>query len=63
MSEGRLVVDHVAAGEIRARCRGGGAVYQLGFQRGRGWHCDCPAFGRCAHLHALMLVTVAGEAT
>ncbi len=56
--EGRLVVEHVAGDEIRARCRGGGAVYELGFSGGE-WWCGCPARGRCAHLVALGLVTVA----
>ena len=54
--EGRLVVEHVAGGEIRAHCRGAGAAYQLGRNRGR-WYCDCPALGRCSHLVALGLVT------
>jgi|GEM_PF-2676860 len=57
--EGRLVVDLVAGDEIRARCRGGGAVYELGLFNGGEWWCGCPARGRCAHLVALGLVTVA----
>jgi uncharacterized Zn finger protein len=56
LTEGRLIVDHVAGGEIRAHCRGGGAVYLLTHDRD-GWLCSCPALGRCAHLIALMLVT------
>lgn len=54
--EGRLVVSHVTGGEIRARCRGNGAVYELGLDRGA-WRCDCPALTTCAHLVALQLVT------
>jgi uncharacterized Zn finger protein len=54
--EGRLVVERVAGGEIRARCRGGGAVYELGLERGE-WFCNCPALGLCSHLVALQLVT------
>jgi hypothetical protein len=46
----------VAGGEIRARFRGGGAVYQLGLERGE-WFCSCPALGRCSHLYALQGVT------
>jgi uncharacterized Zn finger protein len=57
VAEGRLTVDHVSADEIRARCRGDGAVYQLGLNRGE-WYCNCPALGRCSHLVALKLVTV-----
>jgi uncharacterized Zn finger protein len=56
VAEGRLIVEHVGAGEVRARCRGGGAVYRLGFKNGR-WSCTCPALGRCSHLCALGLVT------
>jgi hypothetical protein len=40
----------------------GGTVYSLGFDDigdgDGGWFCSCPAFGRCAHLIALQLVTV-----
>ena len=56
VAEGRLVVDLVANGEVRARCRGDGAIYNLTVLEGR-WECDCPALGRCSHLVALGLVT------
>ena len=55
VGEGRLVVDSVANGEVRARCRGDGAVYNLLVREGH-WACDCPALGRCSHLIALGLV-------
>ena len=54
--EGRLVVERVAGDTIRAHCRGGGAVYKLGLERGE-WFCSCPALGLCSHLVALQLVT------
>lgn len=55
--EGRLVVRHVVGGSVRASCRGGGAVYELGFSSADGWWCSCPAHvARCAHLVALELV-------
>jgi hypothetical protein len=57
LAEGRLIVEQVDVVGIRATCRGGGAVYSLGYENEH-WHCDCPAVGRCAHLVALMLVTV-----
>lgn len=57
LTEGRLVVQYLAPGVIRAMCRGGGEVYRLGFERG-GWYCECPALSRCCHLVALQLVTV-----
>lgn len=56
--EGRLLVDRVDERGIVARCRGGGAMYELGYDARRQWHCSCPARGRhCAHLLALQLVT------
>ena len=60
LTEGRLVVELVVAGEVRARCRGGGAVYRLGFVDGR-WWCECPAHGRCSHLVALELVVASAR--
>jgi len=56
-SEGRLLIEMVNPEQIRATCRGDGAVYQVGWDRGRGWSCTCPAFTRCAHEVALGLVT------
>jgi uncharacterized Zn finger protein len=57
LSEGRLTVGLISNGRILATCRGGeGNDYVLGFNE-RGWHCDCPALGMCAHLHALWLIT------
>ena len=62
LSEGRLTVERLSSnGLIVARCRGdSGAVYALGFDPDKGeWRCVCPAKGRCSHLVALQLVTVA----
>ncbi len=57
VTEGRLVVREVDeyAGAAIAECRGQGAVWTVGFDE-HGWFCDCPARGRCAHIHALALV-------
>jgi uncharacterized Zn finger protein len=62
VSEARLTVMHVnyETRTIRAVCRGEGAVYALGCD-GDDWWCACPAKTRCAHLHALMLVTTRGR--
>ncbi len=60
LGEGRLVVRRVVGDEILATCRGGGAVYELGFEAG-GWWCSCPATRRCAHLAALERVTAVTE--
>ncbi len=57
LAEGRLVVDVVVGSAVRARCRGGGAVYDLEHDAGAGWSCSCPARRWCAHLVALALVT------
>lgn len=58
VSEGRLLVEAVEGDHIAAVCRGGGEFYRLGHTPRRGWHCSCPAKTTCAHVHALMLVTV-----
>lgn len=56
--EGRLIVRRAGPEGISALCRGdSGEMYRLEYQRG-GWSCSCPAFGRCAHLIALQLVTL-----
>lgn len=62
LAEGRLTVRRVdeTGGVVEADCRGAGAVYALGHDE-RGWFCNCPALGRCAHLAALELVTVVGS--
>lgn len=66
LTEGRLVVevagDPGRPGLIVAKCRGdSGAVYALGYDpHANEWRCACPEFrGRCSHLKALQLVTVA----
>lgn len=60
LCEGRLCVTQLDSLSIEAVCRGGGggAVYELG-HNGAEWWCSCPARGvRCAHLHALRLVSI-----
>jgi hypothetical protein len=57
LTEGRLIVQRVDVVGIRTACRGGGAIYSLGYENGR-WNCQCPALGRCAHLCALISVVV-----
>lgn len=55
LDEGRLRVLSEDVGAVTATCRGSGATYRLGCDRG-GWWCTCPARGRCSHLTALALV-------
>lgn len=57
LAEHRLTVLRVDAERVEAECRGGRALYRLGWQDGT-WRCNCPALGTCSHLHALMAVTV-----
>ena len=57
LAEHRLTVLRVDTERVEGECRGGGAVYRLGWQDGR-WRCDCPALGTCSHLIALQAVTV-----
>jgi hypothetical protein len=58
LAESRLTVEQVDKDLVRAVCRGSGAIYDVGWTPTLGWSCSCPAFGRCAHLLALMSVTV-----
>ena len=54
--EGRLVLDHVSEGSVRAHVRGDGHIWKAVYDGGA-WFCDCPARSdQCAHLHALRLV-------
>jgi uncharacterized Zn finger protein len=57
-TEGRLCVHSVTTTTISATIRGNAEVYDVGYERGS-WNCSCPAPGRCSHLVALQLVTVA----
>lgn len=57
LAAGRLKVQERAGRHVRATCAGSAAApYELGYSPDEGWHCDCPAFRDCAHLHALRLV-------
>jgi uncharacterized Zn finger protein len=58
LGEGRLVVTHVLGDDVTATCRGQGEIYQLGHDLKRGWWCTCAARRICAHLIALMSVTI-----
>jgi uncharacterized Zn finger protein len=65
LAEGRLNVRRVDVDQIDATRRGNADLpYSLGWQRGTGWHCSCPAYGHaCAHLVALRLVILAEPPT
>jgi uncharacterized Zn finger protein len=58
LCEGRLVVLGVDGNSVTATCRGQGEIYQLGHDLERGWWCTCAARRTCAHLIALMSVTI-----
>ncbi|MDQ2983518.1 MAG: hypothetical protein M3R70_06290 [Actinomycetota bacterium] len=57
IAEGRLILRRLdeADGFCEADCRGSGAVWICGRDE-RGWFCNCPARGLCAHVEALRLV-------
>jgi uncharacterized Zn finger protein len=58
LREGRLRVVRVDGNLIVAKCRGGGIIYDLGFDpKLQQYRCTCPARGPCAHLVALQRVT------
>lgn len=57
LAEHRLTVLRVDRERVEAECRGGGAVYLLGWRNGE-WSCGCPAKTTCSHLYALRAVTV-----
>jgi hypothetical protein len=57
LGEGRLIVTAIDARQVRATCRGSGAVYDVGWTAETGWTCTCPAFKRCSHVYALQAVT------
>jgi uncharacterized Zn finger protein len=54
--EGRLRIHTVDGASVIASCRGSGEVHWQRSGPTTGWHCSCPARGRCAHLIALGLV-------
>lgn len=59
--EGRVRIIYVTDDEadIAAEVRGDSArIYSSGYSMGEGWFCDCAARGTCAHVRAVMLVTV-----
>ena len=59
LTEGRVTVLDVSADRTAATIRGDGAVWFASWTPDSGWVYDCPARGRCSHLIAMGLVTVA----
>ena len=53
--EGRVIIREAGAGHVAATVRGDGAMWSVTYRRG-GWHCPCPARGRCCHLLSVGLV-------
>ena len=53
----RLTVLRVDRERVDAECRGGGAVWRVGYEDGT-WSCSCPAKTTCSHLYGLWAVTV-----
>lgn len=57
---GALTVIRLDGDIVDAVIEGDTGTYELGHDPGRGWHCSCPARGRCSHTAALKFVTVRG---
>ena len=55
LAEGRVRVDLASGSTAHVSVRGDSATYVVVRGRG-GWRCTCPAWGRCSHLEAAMLV-------
>ena len=56
LCEGRLVVEQVQPGMVRATCRGDGHRWHQAFDAGQ-WSCTCPCrTDQCSHLKALRAV-------
>lgn len=57
--EARLTITRLEGDDVRATCRGSGAVHHLGHHVAcGGWWCSCPARTTCSHLVALQLVAI-----
>jgi uncharacterized Zn finger protein len=58
LAEGRVTVVRVDGAVADALVHGDTGEHHVGHDPARGWHCTCPARGRCSHVAALRLVTV-----
>jgi uncharacterized Zn finger protein len=58
LAEARVTVTRVEGDVADAVVRGDTGEHHVGHEPARGWHCTCPARGRCAHITALRLVTI-----
>lgn len=56
LAGGRLFVERVDEGGVRAVCRGDHGIHELSIDE-EGSSCSCAARGRCSHLLALELAT------
>ena len=57
LAHGRLTVIRVDGDLADAIVQGDTGQHHVSHDP-RGWHCNCPAYGRCAHIVALQLVTI-----
>jgi hypothetical protein len=60
VGESRLTITRVDPTIVVADVRGHGSIYQVCWTPDSNWTCSCPARRRCAHVHAVQLVTVRG---
>jgi uncharacterized Zn finger protein len=60
LAGGCLTVIRVEGDVADAVVQGDTGEHRVGHDPAHGWHCSCPARGRCSHVAALKLVTVRG---
>jgi uncharacterized Zn finger protein len=63
LAEGRVLIVRVLPTSVLAYVRGdSGELRTVTWDPRRGFRCDCPAIGMCAHGHAVSSVVLVGSA-
>jgi uncharacterized Zn finger protein len=58
---GAVTVVMASVDRTVAHVRGDSGVYDVEWDRDRGWSCTCPNFGDCSHRRAVRLCTTAAK--
>jgi hypothetical protein len=62
LTERRVMIVRVLPTSVLAHVRGdSGELREIRWDPRRGWSCDCPAIGYCAHGHAVASVVLVGR--